>query len=64
MQGVIEHLKQSVDQQKKSQSELELQLKKLNDKVHKEFNEMLNETTSRSSQLTNAYRNENEKQGK
>lgn len=62
MKGVIQYMKESIDQQKKTQSELQLQLKKLDQKVHKDFNEMLSEITSKSSQLTNAYRNENDKQ--
>ena len=48
----MDTLKRAVDSQKKSQSELQLQLKKLDEKTHKEFQEMLQEITTRSSQLS------------
>jgi phosphate uptake regulator len=64
IQIAIEHLKQCVDQQRKLQGELQLQLKKLDEKTHRDYNEMLREITEKAGQLTNVYKNENEKQNK
>ena len=46
------------------QSELEIQVKKLNEKTHKDFEEMLREATERAAQLTDVFKSDNEKQGK
>ena len=50
--------------QKKSQSELQIQLKKLDEKTHKDFQQMLQQTTVHASQLTDTFKNQNYKQGK
>lgn len=53
-----------MNDQKRLQGELTLQLKKLDEKTHRDFEEMLREITLKSGQLTDVYRNENEKQNK
>lgn len=39
-------------------------MKKLDEKAHKDYNEMLREFTEKSAALTDVFRNENDKQGK
>ena len=50
--------------QRKMQSELELQVKKLTEKTQKDLNDMLKQTAERAEQLTEAFKNENSKQEK
>ena len=46
------------------QSELEMQVRKLTEKTHKDFDDMLRETTERAEELAGAFRGENGKQEK
>lgn len=46
------------------QGELQLHLKKLDERTHKDYSDMLREFTERSAGLTDVFRNENEKQNK